>query len=175
MAKDKQPFEALSETTEKQVEQNMERARGAMDNYIGFLQNICSPDLTEKMQTYTARNISASTECVRKLSQAKDFQEVFRIQTEFMQTQMNTFAEQARSLGEAYTKAATDATKPFRMSTWITLHHRDNPTIPSKKAARMGTRQSRQAWGSADGFAVCGFSATPAKYFDPLKRQRQRE
>jgi hypothetical protein len=117
MAKDKQPFEALSETTEKQVEQNMERARGAMDNYIGFLQNICSPDLTEKMQTYTARNISASTECVRKLSQAKDFQEVFRIQTEFMQTQMNTFAEQARSLGEAYTKAATDATKPFRMST----------------------------------------------------------
>ena len=84
-----------------------------MDNYFSFLQNICSPDLTEKMQTYTARNISASTECVRKLSQAKDFQEVFRIQTEFMQTQMNTFAEQARSLGEAYTKAATDATKRF--------------------------------------------------------------
>jgi hypothetical protein len=88
-----------------------------MDNYISFLQNICSPALTEKMQTYTARNISASTECVRKLSQAKDFQEVFRIQTEFMQTQMNTFAEQARSLGETYTKAATDATKRFGTST----------------------------------------------------------
>ncbi len=113
MAKDKQPFEALSENAEKAVEQ----ARGAMDSYISFLQNICSPDLTEKMQTYTARNISASTECVRKLSQAKDFQEAFRIQTEFMQTQMNTFAEQAKSLGEAYTKAATDATKRFGMST----------------------------------------------------------
>jgi hypothetical protein len=34
-----------------------------------------------------------------------------------MQTQMNTFAEQARSLGETYTKAATDATKRFGMST----------------------------------------------------------
>jgi hypothetical protein len=113
MARDKQPFEASSEVAEKAFEQNMERARGAMDNYVSFLQNICSPDLTEKMQTYTARNISASTECVRKLSQARDFQEVFRIQTEFMQTQMNAFAEQARSLGEAYTKAATDATKRF--------------------------------------------------------------
>jgi len=116
MAKDK-PFEALSETTEKAVEQNMEKARGAMDNYFSFLQNMWSPDLTEKVQTYTARNISASADCMRKLSQAKDLQEIFSIQTEFMQTQMSTFTEQARSLGEAYTKAATGATKPFGMST----------------------------------------------------------
>ena len=93
MAKDKQPFEALSETTVQVVDQNMENARGAMDNYFrllqnsyfSFLQNICSPDLAEKMETYTERNISASAECVGKLSQANDFQEVFRIQTEFMQ------------------------------------------------------------------------------------------
>jgi hypothetical protein len=117
MAKDKQPFEALSESAEKVVEKNVENARGAMDGYFSFLRNMCSPDLTEKMQTYTAQNISASTDCVHKLSQAKDFQEVFRIQTEFMQKQMSSFAEQARSLGEAYTKAATDATKPFGMST----------------------------------------------------------
>jgi hypothetical protein len=52
-----------------------------------------------------------SADCTAgKLSQARDFQEVYRIQTEFMQTQFNSFAEQARSLGEAYTKAATDAT-----------------------------------------------------------------
>jgi hypothetical protein len=118
MARDKQPFEVLSETTEKQVEKNMENARGAMDNYFSFLRNICGADLTEKMKTYTEQNISASTDCVHKLSQAKDFQEVFRIQTEFMQRQMNSFAEQAKSLGEAYTKAATDASKSFRMSTF---------------------------------------------------------
>ena len=68
MAKDKQPFEAFSETAEKTiemqkktvdqmektVEQNMEKARGAMDNYFSFLQNIWgSNDLTEKMKTYT--------------------------------------------------------------------------------------------------------------------------
>ena len=115
MAKHEQPFEALSETTAQAVEQNMEKVRGAMDSYFSFCQNIWgSNDLTEKMKTYTTRNMSASADCVHKLSRAKDFQEVFRIQTEFMQAQMSTFAEQAKSLGEAYTKAATDATKSFR-------------------------------------------------------------
>ena len=118
MARDKQPLEALSEATEKTVEQNMEKARGAMDNYFSFLQNIWgSNDLTEKMKTYTERNISVYTECVGKLSHARDFQDAVRIQTEFMQTQLISFAEQARSLCEAYTKAATGATKPFGMST----------------------------------------------------------
>jgi hypothetical protein len=124
MAKDNQPFEDLSETAEKTVEmqrrtvdQNMEKARGAMDNYFSFLQNIWGRnDLIEKMKTNTEQNISASTEYIHKLSQAKSFPEVFQIQTEFMQTQMARFADQARSLGETYNKASTDATKPFRMS-----------------------------------------------------------
>jgi hypothetical protein len=116
MAKDKQPFENLSETAAQAVEQSMEKARGATDDYFSFLQNIWGRnDLTEKMKTYTEKNISAYAECVGKLGQAKNFQEVFRIQTEFMQTQLNSFTEQARSLGEAYDKAATEATKPFRM------------------------------------------------------------
>ena len=118
MAKEKQPFEDLRETASQAVEQNMEKARGAMDNYFSFLQNIWgSNDLTEKMKAYTERNIAVSTEYIHKLSQAKSFPEVFQIQTEFMQTQMNTLTEQAKSLGEAYTKTATEATKPFGMST----------------------------------------------------------
>jgi hypothetical protein len=42
---------------------------------------------------------------VQKLSQAKNFQDVVKIQTEFMETQINSF------LGEIYTKAAKDAMK----------------------------------------------------------------
>jgi hypothetical protein len=118
MAKSIQRFEDLSETATQAVEQNMEKARGAMDSYFSFLQNAWGHnDLIEKMKTYTQKNIAAYAEFVGKLSQAKDFQEVFRIQTEFMQTQLNSFTEQARSLGEAYNKALTDVTKPFRMST----------------------------------------------------------
>jgi hypothetical protein len=57
MAKEKQPFEALSETAEKAV-QNMEKARGAMDNYFSFLQNIWgSNDLTGKNENlYRAKH-----------------------------------------------------------------------------------------------------------------------
>ena len=96
----------------------MKKARGAMDNYCSFLQNIWDHnDLTEKMKTYTEKNIAAYAELVGKLGQARNFQEVFQIQTEFMQTQLSSLTEQARSLGEAYNKAATDATKSFRMFT----------------------------------------------------------
>jgi hypothetical protein len=48
---------------------------------------------------------------VRRLGQAKDFQEVFRLQAEFTQTQMQTFAEQAKSLAEAFAKTATSEVK----------------------------------------------------------------
>jgi len=40
MAKDNQPFKDLSKTAAQAVEQDMEKARGAMDNYFNFLQNI---------------------------------------------------------------------------------------------------------------------------------------
>jgi Phasin protein len=50
-------------------------------------------------------------ELVKKLSQAKDFEEALRIQNEFMDAQLNTFGEQATSLAEAYTKVAADAAK----------------------------------------------------------------
>src|SRR5215472_8299612 len=104
MAKDKQPFETAAQA----VEQNMEKARGAMDSYFSFLQNIWGPnDLTEKMQTYTEKNLAAYAEFVGKLGQARNFQEAFLIQTEFMQRQLNSFTEQARSLGDAYNKART--------------------------------------------------------------------
>jgi hypothetical protein len=49
MAKDEQPFEVWSATAEKAVEQNMQKARGAMENYFSFLQNIWgSNDLTKE-------------------------------------------------------------------------------------------------------------------------------
>ena len=105
MAKNDQPFENLSETAAQSVEQNMEKARGAMDSYFDYFQNAWGhTELIEKMRTYTEQNIFATVECVHKLSQAKDFQDAARIQTEFMQTQWHSFGEQAKSLGETYIK-----------------------------------------------------------------------
>jgi hypothetical protein len=99
------------------AEQTMEQARGAVDSYFGFLQKTISSypsggtELGEKVKSYAEKNISATHEFVRRLTQTKDIQEMMRIQTEFMQAQMKDFGEQTKSLGEAYTKAATEAVK----------------------------------------------------------------
>ncbi len=65
----------------------------------------------EKVKVYAEKNIAATQEFVRQLGYAKDIQDVFRIQMEFMQAQMNAFGEQAKDLGEAYIRAASGQTR----------------------------------------------------------------
>jgi len=63
------------------------------------------------------KNIAATHEFIKQLSQAKDFQDMVRIQTEFMQTLLKAFQEQTKNLGEAFTKAAASAgNTPFKTS-----------------------------------------------------------
>jgi hypothetical protein len=74
-------------------------------------------ELGEKLKAYAEKNIATAHEYLDKLSQAKDLQDVVRVQTEFMQVRLNAFGEQAKSLGEAFTKAAMDEVKkPFQES-----------------------------------------------------------
>jgi hypothetical protein len=125
MAKNTEPLEMLNTNAERAVKQaeqvvekTIDQTRGALDNYLSFMQKAFSfypvggTELTEKMSRYTAQNISAARDFVHKLSQAKDFQDIIRTQTEFMQTQFSVFAEQTKSLTEAFTKAATSTVKP---------------------------------------------------------------
>jgi hypothetical protein len=96
----------------------IDQTRATWDNYFNLMQQAFSSypmggtELTEKMKSYTAQNFSAAGSFVHKLSQAKDFQDIIRIQTEFMQTQFGVCAEQTKGLTEAFTKAATSAVKP---------------------------------------------------------------
>jgi hypothetical protein len=108
------------EQTERTVEQTMNQTRGAMEQYFNFMQKAFSTspfggtELTEKMKSFTEENIAEAQKFVQKLSQAKDFQDAIRIQTEYMQNQFQAFGEQTRSLTEAFTKATTGTVKnPF--------------------------------------------------------------
>jgi hypothetical protein len=119
MAKNLKPLEDLNAKAKEAIEQATEQTRGAVDSYFNFLQQTISSypsggtDLGDKLKSYAEKNIAATREFVVKLSQAKDFQDVVRIQTEFMQMQMNAFGEQVKSFGEASAKAAaTMAKKP---------------------------------------------------------------
>jgi hypothetical protein len=117
---DKKPFESLTAAAAQTAEQMTKQTQGAMENYFGWLQNSVSSfpwsntNLNRILMSNATKNIAATFAFVQKLGQAKDFQEVVRIQTEFMQAQMISFNEQARVLGEIYGKAAEDAMKnPF--------------------------------------------------------------
>jgi len=114
MAKEADPFEfgAVGK-------QAMEQIQGAMDNYFDNLKKMVSSapsdgtEFGEKVKSYAEKNINAAHDFVKRLSQAKDWQDMFRIQSEYMQTQATAFGEQAKSLGEAFSKAAPGAFAKF--------------------------------------------------------------
>ena len=67
--------------------------------------------------SHATKNVTATFAFLQKLSQARNFEDVSKIQTEFMSTQLNSFNEQAKTIGEICTKAAADAMKtPFGVS-----------------------------------------------------------
>ena len=91
-----------------------------MDYYFDHLKKTVASapsggtEFGEKVKACAEQNIAATQAFVRDLSYAKDVQDMFRIQMEFMRTQMETFAEQANSLGEAYIKVAAGQTNKPR-------------------------------------------------------------
>jgi len=97
--------------------QGFEQTHKAMEDYFDFVQkNVkaapwLGTDLTEKMKAFTEQNIAAASEFAQKASNAKDFQDFWRIQTEFMQAQWKAFAEQTKELTESATKSATNVMK----------------------------------------------------------------
>ena len=99
--------------TEVQIE---ERTRHAMENYFNWLHNaiLASPwsnDLNKKLLSYATENVTSAVALVQKLSQAKDVEQVVKIQTEFMSQQLNAFNEQTKTIMEITTQAAQDMTK----------------------------------------------------------------
>lgn len=91
-----------------------EHARQTVDTYFEFLKKTVSSfpsggtDFGEKLKMYSEQNIAAIYQFMKQLSYAKDFQEMLRIQTEFMQTLMSSSEEQTKILAETYTKAASN-------------------------------------------------------------------
>jgi hypothetical protein len=117
---DKEPFESLTTSAAHTAEQITKQTQGAMENYFGWLQTSMSAlpwsntNLNRILLQNATKNVTATVAFMHKLSQAKSFQEVVKIQTEFMEKQVNSFTEQAKILGEIYAKAAEDAVKtPF--------------------------------------------------------------
>jgi hypothetical protein len=112
---DKERFESLAGI--EQDVQITERTRDAMENYFNWVQNAMSAspwsniDLNKKLLSYATGNVTAAVGLVQKLSQAKNLEEVVKIQTEFMSKQLDSFNKQTKAMVEICTKAAQGSTK----------------------------------------------------------------
>jgi hypothetical protein len=117
MPNDNEPFQ-LAATAEQITKQTQE----VMGNYFGWLQKTITAlpwsntNLNRILLNHATQNVTATFAFVQKLSQARNFQDVVKIQTEFMASQMNSFNEQAKTIGEIYTKAAAEAIKAPSLS-----------------------------------------------------------
>lgn len=118
----KPPLADVNAEAQRVVEQTMEQARSAVDDYFTFVQKIISSypsggtELGEKLKSSAQKNLAVAYEFVQKLSHAKNFNDIVRIQTEFVQTQLESFGEQAKSIGEAV---------GFKAATWYERRNTD--------------------------------------------------
>jgi hypothetical protein len=119
MAKDQKPADQMEAFGKDAVAQ----AHQAIDTYFDFLEKSVAffpsggTDFGEKLKVQSAQNIASVRELVKRLSQARSFEEVFRIQTAFMHSQLNALGKQAASFGETYAKEAAGGVKlPFKSS-----------------------------------------------------------
>jgi phasin len=124
MAKQAGAFEVPREMRSL-AEQSVEQARQAFDTFISAAQKAASniegqasaaqagaKDVRQKAMAFAEKNVATSFDFAQKLVQAKDVEELTRLQTEFVQHQMQTLSEQAQELGQTATRAAMDAARP---------------------------------------------------------------
>jgi len=99
----------------KMTEQSLEQVRSAINGYLQFFQRgvpsdvMGSSELSDKVLGYAERNVASAFEFAQKLVQVKNVQDLFMLQMEFIQAQMQAMTEQANEPGETATKAAMDS------------------------------------------------------------------
>lgn len=107
----------------KFVEQNMEQARLAFDRFIAAAHDAVADledrtkiarsgamDVSGRAMSFAERNIAASFTFAQKLVQAKDVEEVIRLQTDYLKAQVQALDDQAKELADAAARVAKEAT-----------------------------------------------------------------
>jgi hypothetical protein len=111
MGDEKNPFEAV----QAMMLENLEKVQGATQSYIDMVAKAmggfpgANEDRIATFKAYLERQVAANHDFVEKLLHAKDFQEAFRIQVEYFQSQMRAIAEDARTIG---TQIASSFNRP---------------------------------------------------------------
>ena len=101
----------------KMTEQSMQQVRTAINGYLQFFQRgvpstvMGTSELSNKVFGYAERNVASAFKFAERLVQVRDFQSLIRLQTDFIQAQMQAMTDQAKDLSETATKALMDSPK----------------------------------------------------------------
>ena len=117
------PFEIPNELRDF-AERSVDQARKAFEGFVSVAQKTigAADDAAETAQnnaksvgaqalSYTEQNINAALDLAHKLVQAKDPQEAFALQSEFLKTQLASLQAQAKEIGVLIQKSATPGAK----------------------------------------------------------------
>jgi phasin len=97
----------------KAFEGYMDAATRALGTVEKSAENIqaTNRDLGRKAMGFAEDNVTASLDFIQRLVNARDVQEVVRLQTEFTQAQIKNLADQAKALGSSVAEAGREATE----------------------------------------------------------------
>jgi hypothetical protein len=101
MGDEANPFEAVR----AMMLENLEKVQSATQSYIDTVEKAmrgfpgASEDQITNFKAYLERQVAANRDFVERLLRAKDFQEAFRIQVEYLQSQLKSAAEDASQIG----------------------------------------------------------------------------
>jgi hypothetical protein len=113
MSESKTPTQDMSAL----VSESVEKARTGMENYLRFFEKSmsispwASTELGKKLTDYAQQNVDTAFGFAQQLTQAKNPQDLIRIQTEFFQSQLKALTEQVKDFGETATKVAASSLK----------------------------------------------------------------
>lgn len=104
---------------------SFEQARKAFETFVSNTQQAASSieqrnaamkdgarDISGKLISFAEKNVTSSLDYAESLLKAKDFTEVMRLHSDYVQTQMRTLSEQASEMGQLVSRAAMDAARP---------------------------------------------------------------
>ena len=95
------PFEAVR----AMMLENLEKVQGATQSYLDTVEKAmrgfpgADEDRIATFKAYVERQVATNHDFAEKLLRAKDFQEAFRIQVEYFQSQLRAVAEDASKIG----------------------------------------------------------------------------
>ena len=101
MEAEKNPFEAV----QAMMLENLEKVGGATQSYIDMVEKTmrgfpgANQEQISTFKEYLERQVATNRDFGEKLLHARDFQEAFRIQVEYFQSQLRAAAEEATQIG----------------------------------------------------------------------------